>query len=385
MLAALTLPGVLARVGGVHLPPILAMLAFGGAVAAAAFMLAAAAEVAEIDVPAGIAVAGVAFVAVLPEYAIELYFAYSGHVEYVAASLTGSTRLLLSFAVGMPAVASLVLAARRLPPVGTVALSPRRRLDLAVIATASLYAPVIVIRGHLAWPDSLVLIGLYGLYLRRTGTGPPEPPHLVGIAAKLGALPTGERRRWVAGLMLYAAATVLVTAEPFANATLLTGQSVGVSPYMLVQWLVPLATEMPELVIALVLILHARAGQAVAVLLSSAVSQWTLALGSLPLAYVAGAGQGPLPLLGRERIELLLTTGQGLLAVAVLVTLRQETRDAVLMLALFAVQAAIPSVAIRAALTVGYIVLAVDIAASRRSAIPALGRALRASPESAPP
>jgi len=55
------------------------------------------------------------------------------------------------------------------------------------------------------------------------------------------------------------------------------------------------------------------------------------------------------------------------------------------MLALFAVQAAIPSVAIRAALTVGYIVLAVDIAASRRSAIPALGRALRASPESAPP
>jgi len=123
----------------------------------------------------------------------------------------------------------------------------------------------------------------------------------------------------------------------------------------------------------------------VAVLLSSAVSQWTLALGSLPLAYLAGAGQGPLPLLGRERIELLLTSGQGLLAVAVLVTLRQDTRDAVLMLTLFAVQAAIPSVAIRAALTVGYLVLAVDIASSRRSAIPALARALRARPESPPP
>lgn len=385
LLAACTLPGVLTRIGGAPLPPVLAMLAFGGAVTAAAFMLAAAAEVAELDVPAGIAVAGIAFVAVLPEYVIEVYFAYSGQVEYVAASLTGSTRLLLSFAVGMPAVASLVLAARGRPPVETVELSPRRRVDLAVIAAASLYAPVIVIRGHIAWPDSLVLIGLYGLYLRRTGTGTPEPPHLVGVAARLGALPTRERRRWVAGLMLYSAATVLVTAEPFANAALLTGQTVGVSPYMLVQWLVPLATEMPELVIALVLILHARAGQAVAVLLSSAVSQWTLALGSLPLAYLAGAGQGPLPLLGRERIELLLTSGQGLLAVAVLVTLRQDTRDAVLMLTLFAVQAAIPSVAIRAALTVGYLVLAVDIASSRRWAIPALARALRARPESAPP
>jgi cation:H+ antiporter len=348
-------------------------------------MLAAGAEVAELDVSAGIAIAGVAFVAVLPEYVIEVYFAYSGRVEYVAASLTGSTRLLLGFAVGMPAVASLVLAARGRPPVETVELSPRRRVDLAVIAAASLYAPVIVIRGHIAWPDSIVLIGLYGLYLRRTGTGSPEPPHLVGVAAQLGALPTPERRRWVVGLIVYAAGTVLVTAEPFANAALLTGQTVGVSPYMLVQWLVPLATEMPELVIALVLILHARAGQAVAVLLSSAVSQWTLALGSLPLAYVAGAGQGPLPLLGREQVELLLTAGQGLLAVAVLVTLRQEARDAVLMLALFAVQAVIPSVAIRAALTVGYLVLAVDIAASRRSAIPTLARALRARPGSAPP
>jgi cation:H+ antiporter len=306
-------------------------------------------------------------------------------VEYVAASLTGSTRLLLSFAVGMPAVASLVLAARGRPPVETVELSPRRRVDLAVIAAASLYAPVIVVRGHIAWSDSLVLIGLYGLYLRRTATGSPEPPHLVGVAAQLGALPTRERRRWVIGLMAYAAGTVLVTAEPFANSALLTGQTVGISPYMLVQWLVPLATEMPELVIALVLILHARAGQAVAVLLSSAVSQWTLALGSLPLAYLAGAGHGPLPLLGRERVELLLTSGQGLLAVAVLVTLRQETRDAVLMLALFAVQAAIPSVAIRAALTVVYLVLAIDIAASRRSSMRTLARALRARPESAPP
>jgi cation:H+ antiporter len=385
MLAACTLPGVLARVGGVHLPPVLGMLAFGGAVTAAAFILAAAAEVAEIDVSAGIAVAGVAFVAVLPEFVIEIYFAYSGHVEYVAASLTGSTRLLLSFAVGMPAVASLVLAARGRPPVETVELAPRRRVDLAVIAAASLYAPVIVVRGHIAWSDSLVLIGLYGLYLRRTATGPPEPPHLVGVAAQLGALPPRERRRWVIGLMAYAAGTVLVTAEPFANSALLTGQTVGVSPYMLVQWLVPLATEMPELVIALVLILHARAGQAVAVLLSSAVSQWTLALGSLPLAYLAGVGQGPLPLLGRERVELLLTSGQGLLAVAVLVTLRQETRDAVLMLALFAVQAAIPSVAIRAALTVVYLVLAADIAGSRRSSVRTLARALRARPDSAPP
>jgi cation:H+ antiporter len=154
---------------------------------------------------------------------------------------------------------------------------------------------------------------------------------------------------------------------------------VGVSPYLLVQWLVPLATEMPELVIAFVLIQHERAGQGVAVLLSSAVSQWTLALGTLPVAYAAGAGTGPLPLLGREQVELLLTMGLGLLAVAVLVTLRLRRSDATLMLALFVVQVVLPSTAIRAALTIAYLTLAVDVFASERWAIPTLARALRSA------
>jgi len=377
LMAACTVPGVLARLGGAHLPPPMALIVFGGAVMAAAFMLAAAAEAAEIDLPPGLAVAGVAFVAVLPEFVIEVYFAFSGQVEFVTASLTGSTRLLLGFAVGMPALASFVLTRRGRPPVTSVEIDERKRLDLAVVAAACLYAPVIVLRGHLSWQDSLVLIGLYVVYMHRVSTGSPEPPHLVGIAAELGNLPKEERKRWVIGIMTFSAVAVLVAAEPFAHSVLLTGTTVGVSPYLLVQWIVPVATETPELVIAFVLVTHERAGQAVAVLLSSAVSQWTLALGTLPLAYKAGVGVGPLPLLGREQVELLLTMGQGLLAVAMLVTLKLERRDATLMLVLFGAQLVIPSPALRAAATLGYLVLAVDLLSSRRWAIPTLARALR--------
>jgi cation:H+ antiporter len=384
-MAACTVPGLLIRLSGAHVPPPLGIVAFGGAVMAAAFMLAAAAEAAEIDVSPGMAVAGVAFVAVLPEYVIEVYFAFSGHVEFVTASLTGSTRLLLGFAVGMPALASFVLARRGGQRVETVEIDSRRRIDLAVIASASLYAPVVVLRGHLAWQDSIVLIGLYVVYMRRVATGEPEPPHLVGVAAELGNLPKQDRRRWVGGIMAFSAVSVLVTAEPFANSVLMSGTAMGISPYLLVQWLVPLATEMPELVIAFVLVTHQRAGQAVAVLLSSAVSQWTFALGTLPLAYKAGVGVGPLPLLGREQVELLLTMAQGFLAVSMLVTLRLRRADATLMLALFAAQLAIPSVALRALITLGYLVLAVDVFSSERWAIPTLARALRGRPAGEPP
>src|SRR3954470_6116710 len=384
LLGACTVPGVLARLGGAHLPPVLGIVVFGGAVMAAAFILAAAAEAAEIDVPPGLAVAGVAFVAVLPEFVIEVYFAFSGHVEFVTASLTGSTRLLLSVAVGMPAIAAVMLGRSGRARLQVVELAPQRRVDLAIIAAASLYAPLIVLRGHLGWPDAVVLLGLYALYLRRVASGSPEAPHLVGVAAELGKLSQRQRRRWVGGIMLFSAGVVLVTAQPFADAVLLTGTTVGISPYLLVQWLVPLATEMPELVVAFVMIRHGRAGQAVAVLLSSAVSQWTFALGTLPLAFMAGAGQGPLPLVAREQVELLLTMGQGLLAVAVLVTLRLQRRDAVLMLVLFVAQLLMPSVLIRAGLTLAYLTLALDILSTERWAVPTLAQSLRARSDPAP-
>jgi cation:H+ antiporter len=374
---------LLLRLSGAHLPPPVGLVFFGGAVMAAAFMLASAAEAAEIDVPPGLAVAGIALVAVLPEYVIEIYFAFSGQIEYVSASLTGSTRLLLGLAVGMPAVASLVMARQGKRHIEEVDVDPRRRVDLAVIAAASLYAPLIVVRGHLAWQDAIVLIGLYVIYLRRVSTGEPEPPHLVGVAKALGELPRDSRRKWVGGIMAYSAGVVLVTAEPFAHSVLMAGAMVGVSPYLLVQWLVPLATEMPEIVIAFVLIQHDRAGQGVAVLLSSAVSQWTLALGTLPVAFAAGAGQGPLPLLGREQIELLLTMAQGFFAVSVLVTLRLRRRDATLMLVLFALQVILPILLVRVTLTLVYLTFAVDILASERWALPTLAHALRPRPSKA--
>src|SRR6476659_6875289 len=51
IMAACTLPGVLVRRSGAPVPPALGMFVFGGAVMAAAFMLASAAEAAELDAP----------------------------------------------------------------------------------------------------------------------------------------------------------------------------------------------------------------------------------------------------------------------------------------------------------------------------------------------
>jgi cation:H+ antiporter len=374
--AAVTIPGVLVRLSGGATPYPLQLLAYGAAVIAAAFMLAWACEAAQVDIARGVVVAAVAFVAILPEYIVEVHFAFTGRADYVTANLTGASRLLLGVSVALPAAVALMPRRWRPGPVGRVALEPAQRVELAILALGVLWALRIVVRGQASLLDALVLISLYGLYLLRAAGSADEGPEPVGVAAAVSELPARERRRWVAGLMLFAASVILLTAVPFGDAVLGTGALVGISPYLLLQWLVPVATETPELVVAFVLLTHGRGGQSVAVLLAGAVSQYTLALGTLPLAYLAGAGTGPLPLAGRERIELLLSIGVALYAVAALVTLRLSRGDASIMLGLFAAQFLLPAVITRAGLAIAFLALAIDVLAHERGSVPALVRAL---------
>ena len=69
-----TVPGVYLRLSGTHVDPILAVFLFGMAIVGAAFILSWAAELIQLDVGAGLALAFLALIAVLPEYAVDFVF-----------------------------------------------------------------------------------------------------------------------------------------------------------------------------------------------------------------------------------------------------------------------------------------------------------------------
>jgi len=357
--------------GGVAYP--LQLVAYGGAVVAAAFLLAWACEAAQVDVAHGLVVAVVAFVAILPEYIVEVHFAFTGQAAYVTANLTGASRLLLGCAVALPAAVALFPGGHR---IGPLELPKPHRVEIAILAVGAVWSMRSVLSGRLTLFDAAVLISLYVIYLRRAAAAGGESPEPLGVAAHLAALPQAQRRGWVARLMLYAAAVILLTAVPFGDAVLGAGALVGISPYLLLQWIVPVATETPELVVAYVLLTHGRGGQSIAVLLAGAVSQYTLALGTLPLAYAAGPALGPLPLAGRERVELFLTVGVALYAVATLVSLRLSRGDSSIMLALFAGQLVVPGVIWRLLFAVVFWAVALDVLVAERRQLPALFREL---------
>ena len=139
-----------------------------------------------------------------------------------------------------------------------------------------------------------------------------------------------------------AAAVVVTVANPFADALLATGTSLGIDPYFLIQSVVPVATEAPEFVVVAVLVANRRPAQGVALFLASSVSQWTLAMGALPIAYLAGGGGTSMPLGAHAQLELGFTIAQTLFAVAALALLRPERADAALIVGVLAVGCDLP-------------------------------------------
>src|SRR3972149_2711066 len=91
--------------GGPHpdLPPLVESLIFGLGIFSAATLLIWASEVAETEVSAGLALVALALIAVLPEYAVDLYFAWTApsnpeNAHFAVANMTGGNRLLVGLA-----------------------------------------------------------------------------------------------------------------------------------------------------------------------------------------------------------------------------------------------------------------------------------------------
>jgi cation:H+ antiporter len=186
------------------------------------------------------------------------------------------------------------------------------------------------------------------------------------VAAQIGALPRRRRRMMVTGLFVAAAAIVVSAAEPFANGLVDTGARLGIDQYLLVQWLAPLSSEAPELIVAVLLALRLRAADGLGMLLSAKVNQWTLLVGSLWIAYALGGGGGSLVLDERQTEEFLLTSAQALLAFAVLANLRFGLWEAGALLVLFLAPFPFTEPATRSIFSAVYMVLAAGLLIRRR-------------------
>ena len=379
----ITIPGLLIRLAGTELGPLTRMAMFGAAIVSAAFILSWAAEAVQEDISAGLATAILALIAMLPEYGVDLYFAFSAghipeHTKYAAANMTGSNRLLLGF--GWPLMLGLLMlwGRRRQTKVTQIQLKPMRRVELGFLALASLYSLTIPFRHGIHLMDGFMLLGLFFAYAWRVSKETHSEPDLEGVARELGSLPKRTRRTVLASLFLWSALTIVLVAEPFAKSLVSGGKALGLDEFLLVQWIAPLATEAPEFLVAAILALKGDQDTALGTLLSSKVNQWTLLVGSLPIAYVAGGGHQGIPFDARQIEEFWLTAAQTLLGFAMLSKLNFRRWEALALFLLFALQFPFPQKEIRVGFAWVYGAIAVVILLRHRRELPPIARSLMA-------
>ena len=377
---ATTVPALLMRLGGMHAAAGFEALTFGIAILGGAFLLTWAGEVAELDISQGLALAFLALVAVLPEYAVDLYFAWkaASHPEYTAyatANMTGANRLLIGIA--WPVIVFLYWSRTRQRE---LQLPASRAVELVFLSAATIYSFVIPFKGTLSLIDAVVLISIFIAYMWRIAGAAAGEPDLVGPALALAGLRPARRRGLVVVFFLFSAGVILGSAEPFAEALLRLGRGHGIDEFLLVQWLAPLASEAPEIIIACILTLKGNAQAGIGAMVSSKVNQWTLLVGTLPLVYSAGLGHvGALHLDPRQVEEILLTAAQSLFGIAVLCNLRLSMFEAAMLFVLFITQLLYADPAVRYGFAAAYITFGVVLGVRKRDDVALLlRRGLRA-------
>ncbi|MFM7148107.1 MAG: hypothetical protein ACKOW5_17490, partial [Actinomycetales bacterium] len=220
--ALAALPAVVVRVGHLEFSAVLQLIVFGAAVVGASFLLAWTAEAAQRDISGGLAIALLAFIAVLPEYAVDLYFAFQAgsdptYAAYAAANMTGSNRLLLGLGWPVVVLLGLMVARRSGNPIRAITLEPGTRMELGFLLVAGMLAFVAPVTATISLPLAIALIAWFCFYLVRVSRQEVHEPDLIGTAAIIGGLPARRRRLLVPLLFVVAASLILLCAEPFAE------------------------------------------------------------------------------------------------------------------------------------------------------------------------
>jgi cation:H+ antiporter len=314
-----------------------------------AFLVAWGAEAAQFYVSQGLALALLAWIQVLPEFAVEAVIAWNRNVALMTANFTGALRLLTG--LGWPVIWIVFAAAhgrrdsgRRWP---AIRLEDEHAAEVVGLVPPLLYFAWIIAKGTLGLGDAGVLLALYAAYLVLVNRIPPkehEEVEDVGFVPRMVVgLPLPWRPLAIVALFVVGGALIYLTAQPFLVSMIGMATMLGISQFVFVQWVAPLLSEFPEFTSTTYWARsRGKAGMALMNLVSSNINQWTVLAAMIPIVYSLSLGHPAAVPLQPHRAELILTWLQSALGMVLLANFRLEAYEALGLLVLWLVQAVVP-------------------------------------------
>tara|TARA_B110000116_G_C16776255_1_gene555927 strand:- start:1373 stop:2065 length:693 start_codon:yes stop_codon:yes gene_type:complete len=200
-----------------------------------------------------------------------------------------------------------------------------------------------------------------------------DETEIIGPAASIASISSLKRKLVISTIFLFSAFVIFLCAEPFAHGLIETGTKFGLDEFLLIQWIAPLASEAPEIVVACILTLRGNGSSALTILVSSKINQWSLLIGTLPIVYAASIGDfSSMQLDSRQSIEILLTAAQTFFAFTLLLNLFMSNKSALALLLLFTSQIMIPLESARLVFCMVYLIISIlllTISKEKRNAL----------------
>ena len=317
----------------------------GPAILIAAMMIAWAAESSQFFIAQGFALAILAWLQTLPEFAVEFVLAWKQQVPLLMANLTGSLRLLTG--LGWPMIYFVAAFFHRRAhgkPLRRVKLDDQHCVEVMGLFVPLLYALVVWWKGSLNLLDAAILIGMYAAYLLVLGKMPPEAAEgiedLELIPRTIVQSPRRRRIAVIGGLFLAGGLLIYFTAEPFLGSLLAISAALGVPAFVFVQWVAPFVSEFPEKVSAFYWARTVvKAPMALMNMVSSNINQWTLLAAMLPIVYSISRGAPSAIVFDQQQsLELLMTIAQSSVGMLFLVNMELDYWEAGTLFSLWFIQ-----------------------------------------------
>jgi cation:H+ antiporter len=311
----------------------------------ASLFIAWAAESSQFFVAQGFALAILAWLQTLPEFAVEAVLAWHRQVAFLLANLTGALRLLTG--LGWPMIyASAAFFNRRATgrPLRRIELHGQHSVQVVGLLLPLLYAAIIWLKASLHLYDAIILIAIYAAYLLLLSKMPPQEAEgiedLERIPRAIVLSPPARRKALIATLFIAGGGLIYFTATPFLSSLMALAVAAGVPAFVFIQWMAPFVSEFPEMASTFY---WARtvtgAPMALMNMVSSNINQWTLLVAMLPIVFSMSNGAvSAIPLDGQQELELLMTIGQALAGMLFLVNMVLTWWEAAVLFALWAIQ-----------------------------------------------
>ena len=303
------------------------------------------AESAQFFVAQGFALAMLAWMQTLPEFAVEAVLAWKGQQQLLMANLTGALRLLTGLAWPLIYLTAAVVHRRATGTrMRSIQLDRHHSVEVVGLVFPMLYAFFIGWKGKLEIYDAGVLIALYVAYLALLSKLPPQEHEgfedLDSIPRKIVLARPIRRNLAITACFLIGGAMVFTVAEPFLGSLVAVALAARIPTFVTIQWLAPIISEFPEL---LSTFYFARQRDKAAVglmnIASSNINQWTLLVGMLPVVLSLGTAHASILVFdSQQRVEWFLTLGQSTVGLLFLVNMEFAWWEAGLMFLLFATQ-----------------------------------------------